>query len=121
MASRRLSRHSSRLSPWAFAPGGLHDVRSLVLVPLLEWAAGRPHEGHRRLESKFDSETASRLEATLSPLEPEALYAVLRVEMKLFRGLRAAVFGRHGLDFDPAPEEALEAEMDRRWAAREAR
>jgi hypothetical protein len=39
----------------------------------------------------------------------------------LFRDLRAAVFGRHGLGFDPAPEEALKAEMDRPWAAREGR
>jgi len=39
----------------------------------------------------------------------------------LFRDLRAAVFGRYGLGFDPAPEEALKAEMDRPWAAREGR
>jgi predicted nucleotidyltransferase len=100
---------------------GLHNIRGLALVPLLDFAAGKPHEGYRRLEGKLDPETASRLKATLSPLEPEALYAALRAEMELFRDLRAAVFDRHELVFDPAPEEALEAEMDRRWAAREGR
>jgi predicted nucleotidyltransferase len=100
------------------ALAGLHDIRSLALVPLLEWAAERPHEGYRRLEGKLDAETASRLKATLSPLEPEALYAALRAEAELFRGLRATVFDRHGLGFDPAPEEKLEAEMGRLWAAR---
>jgi len=97
---------------------GLHNIRSLTLVPLLDWAAGSAHEGYRRLEGKLDAETASRLAATLSPLEPEALHAALRAEVELFRGLRAEVFGRHGLSFDPAPEEALEAEMGRLWAAR---
>ena len=97
---------------------GLHNIRSLAIVPLLDWAAERPHEGYRRLEGKLDPETASRVAATLSPLEPGALYAALRAEVGLFRGLRATVFGRHGLAFDPAPEETLEAEMDRRWAAR---
>jgi predicted nucleotidyltransferase len=100
------------------ALAGLHDIRSLALVPLLDWAAERPHEGYRRLEDKLDAETASRLKATLSALEPEALYAALRAEAELFRGLRAEVFGRHGLGFDPEPEEALEAEMSRLWAAR---
>ena len=95
---------------------GLHNMRSLALVPLLDWAAGSAHEGHRRLEDKLDAETASRLAATLSPLEPEALHAALRAEVELFRGLRAEVFCRHRLGFDPAPEEALEAEMGRLWA-----
>jgi hypothetical protein len=100
---------------------GLHSIRGQVLVPLLDRAAERPHEGHRRLEDKLDTETASRMAATLSPLEPEALHAALRAEVELFRGLRAAVFERHGLSFDSAPEEALEAEMSRRWAARKGR
>jgi hypothetical protein len=63
-------------------------------APLLDRAAGTPHEGYRRLEGKLDPETASRLKATLSSLEPEALYAALRAEMELFRGLRATAFGR---------------------------
>jgi len=97
---------------------GLHCIRTLALVPLLDWAAERPHEGYRRVEDKLDADTASLLGATLSPLEPEALYEALRAEVGLFRGLRATVFDRHGLDFDPAPEEALEAEMGRLWAVR---
>jgi predicted nucleotidyltransferase len=96
---------------------GLHNIRSLALVPLLNRAAGSPHEGYRRLEGKLDPETTSLLEATLSPLEPEALYAALRAEVKLYRHLRATVAGRHGLAFDSVPEEALEAEMVRRWSA----
>jgi hypothetical protein len=98
---------------------GLHSIRSLAFVPLLDWAAERPHEGYRRLEGKLDSQTASHLKDTLSPLEPAALHAALRAEVELFRDLRAEVFGRHGLGFDPAPEEMMEAEMDRRWTARE--
>jgi predicted nucleotidyltransferase len=97
---------------------GLHNIRSLTIVPLLDWAAERPHEGYRRLEDKLDAETASLLGATLSPLEPEALYEALRAEVGLFRGLRATVFDRHGLGFDPASEEALQAGMGRLWAAR---
>jgi len=98
---------------------GLHNIRSLAIVPLLDWAAERSHEGYRRLEGKLDPETVSRLKGTLSSLEPDALHAALRAEVGLFRDLRAEVFGRHGLAFDPAPEGALEAEMDKRWAGRE--
>jgi hypothetical protein len=31
------------------------------------------------------------------------------------------VLGHYGLTLDPTPEEVLESEMSRRWAAREAR
>jgi predicted nucleotidyltransferase len=96
---------------------GLHNIRSLALVPLLDWAAKRPHDGYRRLEGKLNARTAPLLGATLSPLEPEALYAALRAEVELFRSLRAEVSGRHGSGFDPASEEALEAEMGRLWAS----
>jgi hypothetical protein len=48
---------------------GLHDIRSPALVPLLDWAAGWPQAGHRRLEGKVD---------------PETLYAALRAEMDLY-------------------------------------
>jgi predicted nucleotidyltransferase len=97
---------------------GLHSVRSLALIPLLDRAAGRPHEGYRRLERKTDPATVSRLAATVGPLDPESLYAALRAEVDLFRDLRATVFDRHGLTFDPTPEEVLVGEMDRRWVAR---
>jgi len=99
---------------------GLHSMRSLALVPLLDWLAERPHEGYRRLERKTDATTTSRLMATVAPVQPEALYAALQAEMELFRILRAMVFDRYGLTFDPTPEEVLESEMRRRWAAREA-
>ena len=97
---------------------GIHDIRSLVLVPLLDWAAERPHEGYRRLERKVGPEAASRLMATVAAVESQALYAALRAEMELFRSLRATVFDRFGLTFDPTPEEVLESEMSRRWVAR---
>ena len=99
---------------------GLHSIRSLALVPLLDWDAERPHEGYRRLERKTDPEMASRLMATVAAVQPQALYAALQAEMDLFRSLRAMVFDRYGLTFDPTPEEALESEMSRRWVAREA-
>ncbi len=100
---------------------GLHSIRSLALVPLLDWAAGRPHEGYRRLERKTDPEAASRLMATVAAVQPQALYEALQAEMDLFRRLRAVIFDRYGLTFDPTPEEVLESEMSRRWVAREAR
>jgi hypothetical protein len=59
--------------------------------------------------------------ATVAPVQPEALYAALQAEMELFRSLRAMVFDRYGLTFDPTPEEVLGSEMSQRWSAREAR
>jgi predicted nucleotidyltransferase len=100
---------------------GLHSIRSLALVPLLDWAAGRPHEGYRRLEQKTDPEEASRLSATVAPVRAQDLYAALRAEVGLFRKLRALVLDRYGLILDTTPEEVLESEMSQRWAAREAR
>jgi hypothetical protein len=98
----------------------VHSIRSLALVPLLDWAAERSYEGYRRLERKTDPTTASRLMATVAALQPEALYAALQTEMELFRSLRAMVFDHYGLTFDPMPEEVLASEMSRRWVAREA-
>jgi hypothetical protein len=100
---------------------GLHSIRSLALVPLLDWVAERPHEGYRRLERKTDATTASRLLAMVAAVRPQALYAALQAEMELFRSLRTMVFDHYGLTFDPRPEEVLESEMSRRWVAREAR
>lgn len=100
---------------------GLHGIRSLALVPLLHWDAERTHEGYRRLERKTDPEAASRLMATVAAVEPQVLYEALQAEMELFRRLRAVVFDRYGLTFDPTPEEVLASEMSRRWLAREAR
>jgi hypothetical protein len=64
---------------------GLHSIRSLALVLLLDWAAERTHEGYRRLERKTDSEAASRLMATVAAVEPQVLYEALQAEMELFR------------------------------------
>jgi predicted nucleotidyltransferase len=97
---------------------GLHSIRSLALVPLLDWTAERPHEGYRRLERKTNQEQASRLLATVAPMRARALHAALRAEVELFRELRAAVLDRYGLTIDLAHEEVLESEMSRRWAAR---
>jgi len=76
---------------------GLHSIRSLALVPLLDWALERPHEGYRRLEQKTDPEEASGLLATVAPVRAQALYAALRAEVELFRKLRATVLNRYGL------------------------
>jgi predicted nucleotidyltransferase len=95
---------------------GLHTIRTLALLPLLDRAAGRPHEGYRRLERKLDPRTSGLLAATVVPLQPGALYAALQAEITLFRELRAIVFDRYGLTFDPKPGEIIEEEISRRWA-----
>jgi hypothetical protein len=59
--------------------------------------------------------------ATVAAVQPQALYEALQAEMDLFRRLRAVIFDRFGLTFDPTPEEVLESEMSRRWVAREVR
>jgi hypothetical protein len=100
---------------------GLHGIRTLALVPLLDWSAGRRHEGYRRLERKTNRDRASLLLATVAPVRTRALHAALRAEVELFRELRAAVLDRYGLTIDLAPEEVLESEMGRRWGARGAR
>jgi predicted nucleotidyltransferase len=96
----------------------LHSIRTLALVPLLDWNAERSHEGYRRLERKMNQERASRLAATVAPMRARALHAALRAEVELFRELRAAVLDRYGLPVDLAHEEVLESELSRRWAAR---
>jgi hypothetical protein len=98
----------------------IHSIRSLALVPLLDWTAERPHEGYRRLEHKTDPEAASHLMATVAVVQHQVLYAALQAEMELLRRLRTVVFDRYGLTFDPTSEELLESEMSRRWVAREA-
>ena len=104
----------SRGELWG-ALDGLHTIRSLALLPLLDRAAGRPHEGYRRLERKLDPRASGLLAATVVPLQPGALYAALQAEIALFRELRAIVFDRYGLSFDPKPGETIEEEISRRW------
>ncbi|MGH3148376.1 MAG: aminoglycoside 6-adenylyltransferase [Rubrobacter sp.] len=95
----------------------LHAIRSLALLPLLDLSAERPHEGYRRLERKLGPEMATRLAATVGTLLPEPLYAALQAEISLYRELRVIVFERYRLAFDPKPGEAIESEINRRWAA----
>ena len=97
------------------AADGIHSIRSLALVPLLDWMAERRHEGYRRLENKVDRETASRLRATVAPPQAEALYAALQAEISLFCDLRAIVFERYGTTFGAVPEEAVKDGIGRRW------
>ena len=99
---------------------GLHTIRSEALLPMLDWTAGRPHEGYRRLERKIDPNAAARLAFTVASLEGEALYGALQATIALFYDLREIVFDRYGLTFDPAPEEVIRGEMGRHWAARRA-
>jgi hypothetical protein len=56
----------------------------------------------------------------VAPVRAQALYAALRAEVELFRKLRGVVLDRYGLTLDLRPEEVLESEMSRHWAAREA-
>jgi predicted nucleotidyltransferase len=99
---------------------GVHNIRSLALLPLLDWISDRPHGGYRRLEQKVDSETATRLQATTATLQPEALYAALQAEIALFCELRATIFDRYGLELDAAPKELIKNEINRRWSERKA-
>jgi predicted nucleotidyltransferase len=94
---------------------GLHTIRSLALLSLLDLATERPHEGYRRLERKLDPRTSGLLAATVASLQPGALYAALQAEIALFHELRAIVFDRYELTFDPKPGEIIEEEMSRRW------
>jgi hypothetical protein len=48
---------------------GIHTIRRDAFLPTLDWTAGRPHDGYRRLETKLDPEMAERLTGTLAPLE----------------------------------------------------
>jgi len=98
---------------------GIHTIRRDVLLPMLDWTSGRPHEGYRRLETKLEPEIAERLMDTLGPLESEALYRALQAEISLFRNLRKPLFEFCGLTFDTVPEEQISGEMDRHWTARE--
>ena len=50
-------------------------------------------------------------------MRAQALHAALRVEVELFRELRAAVLDRYGLSIDLTHEEVLESEMSRRGDA----
>ena len=98
---------------------GIHTVRSDVLLPMLDLAARRPHEGYRRLEAKLDPQMVERLADTLAPTEAGALYDALQVEISLYCDLRETLFELRGLFFDPVSGKEIRDEISRRWAARE--
>jgi hypothetical protein len=79
---------------------GVHAIRCDAMLPMLDWKAGRRHEGHRRLEAKLDPEEEARLAATV---------ASLQAEITLFHDLRGSLFETYGLAFDPEPEEGSRA------------
>lgn len=96
----------------------MHTIRTLVLVPMLDWVARRAPEGYRRLEGKMDEETARRLGATVATLEPKSLHAALEASVSLFCNLRVILFDRHGLNLNPKSGEKIREEMQRRWTER---
>jgi hypothetical protein len=98
------------------AVDGLHGIRTLALLPLMDWNAQRRHEGYRRLEKKLDPQMLGRLEATLAPPRAEALHAALLESVSLFRELRAPLFEECGLPLDSTPERLILDEMERRRA-----
>src|SRR5215213_433769 len=100
------------------ALAGIHTIRRDAFLPMRDLTAGRPHEGYIRLETKLDPEMAEHLTGTLAPLEAGALYEALQTAISLYCDLRESLFELRGLTFDPAPEEEIEDEMDRLWAAR---
>src|SRR5207302_1183736 len=57
---------------------GVHAIRSLALVPLLEWDAGKAPEGARRLESRVSDGVQTRLAATVCGLDAVGLFGAKR-------------------------------------------
>jgi predicted nucleotidyltransferase len=102
------------------ALSGIHTIRSDTLLPMLDWTAGSPHEGYRRLETRLDPEMAQCLEDTLGLLETGALYDALQAEISLFRDLCEPLFERFGSTYDTAPGEEIRDKMVRCWNARRA-
>lgn len=96
------------------ALAGIQAIRRMALLPMIEWAEGRGIQGYRRLEEKISEGRENQLAATVGGLERRELYAALEAEIALYRELRASVFERYGLVYDPEPEEILEREMRRR-------
>ena len=97
------------------ALAGINDIRRLALLPMLHWVYRFPHEGYRRLEKKLDPKTAAQLEATVTGLVSEALYAALKAEISLFLDLRTLLSDRYEVTFDPMSEQSLQKEMSQRW------
>ena len=102
------------------ALAGIHNIRSDARLPMLDWTAGRSHEGYTRLETRLDPGMAQRLEDTLGLLEAGALYDALQAEISLFRDLCEPLFGRLGSTYDRVPGEEIKDEMVQHWNARRA-
>ena len=94
---------------------GIDSIRSLAILPMLDWAAGKPQIGYRRLESKLDARLAEKLSASVATLQPESLYAALQVEMALFSDLRDEVSARYKLEHDPVSEKVLSDMIIQHW------
>jgi predicted nucleotidyltransferase len=95
---------------------GIDSIRGLAILPMLDWAAGKPQIGYRRLESELDAELAEKLSATVAVLQPESLYAVLQAEMALFSDLRDELFASYNLEYDPISERVLREMIIQQWS-----
>ena len=93
----------------------VHGIRSLALVPIAEWDARSPREGHRRLESRLDDQVRARLAATVSTLDRTALYGALQAEIQLFRKLQARVWPRYDARVDETAGRQIEEAIRRSW------
>jgi predicted nucleotidyltransferase len=102
------------------AVDAIHTIRSDTLLPMLDWTAGRHHEGYRRLETRLDPAMTERLGDTLGLLEAGALYDALQAEISLFGDLCGPLFERVGSTYDTVPGEEIKEEMVRRWNAHRA-
>jgi predicted nucleotidyltransferase len=94
---------------------GLHTIRSLALVTVAEWDAGSLQEGHRRLESRLNDQVRARLAATVSTLDPAALYSALQAEIGVFHDLQASVWPRYRVAVDEAPGRIIQEAIRRAW------
>jgi predicted nucleotidyltransferase len=94
---------------------GINSIRSLAILPMLDWVARKPEIGYRRLESKLDAKLAEKLAASVANLQPESLYAALQAEIALFKDLRDEVFARYNLEYDSVSEKVLRDMIVQQW------
>lgn len=69
----------------------LSFLRGQVLGPLLALKYGKPPRGVRKLETFIHAEDSLALQATLAPLEKQALARALHAAIKLYRRLRSTI------------------------------
>jgi hypothetical protein len=86
-----------------------------ALVPLLEWRAGRPAEGFRRLESRVDAGLLGRLAATQAPPDAVPLHGALQAAMDLFIDLQIGLDPRYGLTEHATAGDAIRTAVERAW------